>query len=67
MTIATSTTLNKAPKLTLIVVSVITSRVKGHEHCSSQELMNCAKPLSVLTDSGLTFVSSKADLDKICP
>nr|CAH7768843.1 unnamed protein product [Callosobruchus chinensis] len=29
--------------------------------------MSCAKPLSLLTDSGLTFVSSKEDLDKICP
>ncbi|XP_018573831.1 uncharacterized protein LOC108912896 [Anoplophora glabripennis] len=53
--------------LSALFITVITSKVKGHEHCSPQELMNCAKPLSVLTDSGLTFVSSKADLDKICP
>ncbi|KAG5872640.1 hypothetical protein JTB14_016156 [Gonioctena quinquepunctata] len=30
--------------------------------------MECSKPLSVLTDSGLTsFVSSRADLEKVCP
>ncbi|KAJ8957379.1 hypothetical protein NQ318_004858, partial [Aromia moschata] len=46
---------------------VITTKVKGHEHCSPQELMDCAKPLSVLTDSGLTFVSNKTDLERICP
>ncbi|CAH2008550.1 unnamed protein product [Acanthoscelides obtectus] len=46
---------------------LITTKVKGHEQCTAQQLMSCAKPLSLLTDSGLTFVSSKADLDKICP
>ncbi|KAJ8986135.1 hypothetical protein NQ317_005607 [Molorchus minor] len=48
-------------------VAVITTKVKGHEHCSQQHLMECAKPLSVLTDSGLTFVSNKTDLYRICP
>lgn len=50
-----------------LFITVITSKVKGHDQCNMQELTDCAKPLSVLTDSGLTFISNKTDLDKICP
>lgn len=50
-----------------VFFTVITTKVKGHEHCTLQQLTDCAKPLSVLIDSGLTFISSQADLDKICP
>jgi len=49
-----------------LLLTVITTKVRGYVHCSADELMRCAKPLSVL-DSGLTLVSTKADLEKICP
>ncbi|KAL3274609.1 hypothetical protein HHI36_015990 [Cryptolaemus montrouzieri] len=29
--------------------------------------MQCARPLSILTDSGLSFVTTKEDLDRTCP
>nr|XP_023023914.1 uncharacterized protein LOC111512051 [Leptinotarsa decemlineata] len=46
--------------------SVITTKVKGHEHCNPEQLMECAKPLTVF--DGLTsFISSKSDLEKVCP
>ncbi|XP_050297678.1 uncharacterized protein LOC126737034 [Anthonomus grandis grandis] len=50
-----------------LLLTVITTKVRaGHTQCAADELMRCAKPLSVL-DSGLTLVSTKADLEKICP
>ncbi|CAH0564860.1 unnamed protein product [Brassicogethes aeneus] len=50
----------------LFITFITFVKVKG-EGCGQEELMKCAKPLSVL-DSGLTnIVSSKADLNKICP
>lgn len=52
--------------LSALFLTVITTKVRGYVHCSADELMRCAKPLSVL-DSGLTLVSTKADLEKICP
>ncbi|XP_060522888.1 uncharacterized protein LOC132699914 [Cylas formicarius] len=52
--------------LSALFLTVVTSKVRANERCSAEELMQCSKPLSVL-DSGLTFVSSKTDLDRICP
>ncbi|CAH1129180.1 unnamed protein product [Ceutorhynchus assimilis] len=50
-----------------LLLTVITTKVRaGYAHCTADELMRCAKPLSVL-DSGLTLVSTKADLESICP
>ncbi|XP_066137512.1 uncharacterized protein [Euwallacea fornicatus] len=50
-----------------LLLTVITTKVRAlNPQCTPDELMRCSKPLSVL-DSGLTLVSSKADLDKICP
>ncbi|XP_030764466.1 uncharacterized protein LOC115888764 [Sitophilus oryzae] len=49
-----------------LLLTVITTKVRGHAHCSQDEIMKCSKPLSVL-DSGLNFVSTRADLDRICP
>lgn len=52
-----------------LFITLITTRIRGehHSHCGPEELLKCAKPLTVLTDSGLTFVSTKADLDRVCP
>lgn len=53
--------------LSALFITFLTTKVRSQEHCRPEQLMECTKPLSLLTDSGLTFVSSKADLDKICP
>ncbi|KAK4873618.1 hypothetical protein RN001_012978 [Aquatica leii] len=54
---------------TALIITVITTRVRAvnFRTCGSEELAQCAKGLSVLTDSGLSFVRSKEDLDNICP
>ncbi|RZC31774.1 uncharacterized protein BDFB_007301, partial [Asbolus verrucosus] len=45
----------------------VSSKIRGnHNYCGPERLVQCAKPLSVL-DSGLTFASSKPDLDRMCP
>uniref|UniRef100_A0AAR5QE90 Protein TsetseEP domain-containing protein n=1 Tax=Dendroctonus ponderosae TaxID=77166 RepID=A0AAR5QE90_DENPD len=50
-----------------LLLTVITTKVRAENtHCTADKLMMCAKPLSVL-DSGLTLVSTKADLERICP
>ncbi|KAL1497390.1 hypothetical protein ABEB36_008368 [Hypothenemus hampei] len=50
-----------------LFLTVITTKVRaGNVQCTADELMRCSKPLTVL-DSGLTLVSSKADLENICP
>ncbi|XP_076275174.1 uncharacterized protein LOC143206489 [Rhynchophorus ferrugineus] len=48
-----------------VLLTVITTKVRALQ-CSSDEMMRCSKPLAVL-DTGFSFVSTKADLDKICP
>jgi len=50
-----------------LFITLITSRTRGHQHCGQEHLVHCSKPLSLLTDSGLSFVTTKADLDRICP
>ncbi|CAH1116015.1 unnamed protein product [Phaedon cochleariae] len=51
-----------------VFITLITTKAKAQDNCNADQLMHCAKPLSVLTDSGLTsFVSSKSDLEKVCP
>lgn len=51
----------------LYVTLIISSVVRAHQSCGQEELVKCAQPLQVLTDTGLTFVASKKDLDIICP
>ncbi|XP_056638172.1 uncharacterized protein LOC130446113 [Diorhabda sublineata] len=50
-----------------LIITLFTTIVKGQDRCSFQNFIECAKPLSVLTDSGLTFFNSKQDLEKVCP
>lgn len=54
---------------TALIITVITTRVRAvsFRTCGPEELAQCAKSLSVLTDSGLSFVGSKEDLDMVCP
>lgn len=38
------------------------------EDCEFSELVSCTKPLSEISEfSGLSFLSKKSDLDKLCP
>lgn len=46
---------------------VISSVARAHQTCGQEELVRCAQPLQVLTDTGLSFVASKKDLEIICP
>ncbi|GLV35003.1 uncharacterized protein CBL_09483 [Carabus blaptoides fortunei] len=50
-----------------ILLVIISSVVRAHQSCGQEELVKCAQPLQVLTDTGLTFVASKKDLEIICP
>ncbi|XP_044734450.1 uncharacterized protein LOC123296842 [Chrysoperla carnea] len=58
------------------ILSVYTRLINGapqqhnqhHQGCGHEELVQCAQRLHILSDSTeLTFVSSKAELDKVCP
>ncbi|XP_045477795.1 uncharacterized protein LOC123682979 [Harmonia axyridis] len=49
-----------------VFITVITTKVRGQQNCNTA-FMQCARPLSVLTDSGLSFVTTKEDLDRTCP
>lgn len=51
----------------LFITLIISSVARAHQPCGQEELVRCAQPLQVLTDSGLTFVASKKDLEVICP
>lgn len=47
--------------------SALCSYVKM-EVCDQTELIGCTKPLSEVAEfSGLSFLSQKSDLDKLCP
>ncbi|EFA07708.1 uncharacterized protein LOC100141683 isoform X2 [Tribolium castaneum] len=53
--------------LSALFITVVTSKIRGHQNCGPEHLVHCAKPLSVLTDSGLTFATNKPELDRMCP
>ncbi|XP_018330278.1 uncharacterized protein LOC108740451 [Agrilus planipennis] len=54
--------------VTVVFLAVIT-RVRGYSFktCDLEEWSSCSKPLSGIMDSGLTYFSSKPDLDMLCP
>ncbi|XP_072376295.1 uncharacterized protein [Diabrotica undecimpunctata] len=52
--------------LSALIITVFTTKVKA-EACNFQNFIECAKPLSVLTDSGLTFFNNRQDLEAVCP
>lgn len=53
---------------TALIITVTTRvRAVSFRTCGPEELAQCAKSLSVLTDTGLSFVRSKQDLDMVCP
>lgn len=47
-----------------LFLTLITTKVRGHCNTAFDQ---CAKPLSILTDSGLSFATTKEDLDRTCP
>lgn len=51
----------------LFITLIISSVARAHQTCGQEELVHCAQPLQVLTESGLAFVASKKDLEIICP
>lgn len=52
-----------------LFITLFTTRIRGHQNCGPEQLVHCTKPLTILTDSGsgMTIVTSKAELEKICP
>lgn len=55
--------------LLLSTVAFVTSnQAVSAEECGHEELVQCAKPLQVISaTSELSFVTNKDELDKICP
>ncbi|CAH1377472.1 uncharacterized protein [Tenebrio molitor] len=55
--------------LSALFITVVTSKIRNHHHqnCGADHLIQCSQPIQMLTDSGLTFATSKSELDRMCP
>ncbi|XP_065162270.1 uncharacterized protein [Atheta coriaria] len=53
--------------ISALLITLISRRVVCGHNCGHEQLVQCARPLSFITESGLTFVASRTDLEKICP
>lgn len=54
--------------LLLVAFATLFAGVSATEECGHEELVQCAKPLQVISaTSELSFVTNKDELDKICP